>query len=191
MVGGIVAADIIAPVEVAIAVMRAMMAPVPVIAAISAVAKAAMVIAADMTVNGGRGTEATAVKSAAAETADMATAKAAAMEAATAETAAMKVATMPVPAMPAAYLRDEAVGRRLGRGRRRRIDQGECFSAARGAGRQHQCRGGCDPEQAHRACSESQYSQHGILPRSGQRKLPRDICAAAIAIQVQSLPRSN
>ena len=127
---GIIAAGIIAPVEVAIAVMGAMMAPVSVIAAIS---KATMAIAADMAVKGRRGAEATdmaAVKSTAAEAADMPSAKTTAMEAAPAKTSAVKAAAMSMPAA-VANLRDEVVCRSLGRGRRRRIDQGECFSAAR------------------------------------------------------------
>lgn len=90
-----------------------MMAPVAVVAAKSAVAKAAMVMAADMTVNSRPGAEAadmTAMKSTAA---DMTTAKAAAVEAATAETSTVKVAAM--SAGPATNLRDEVVGRSLRR----------------------------------------------------------------------------
>jgi hypothetical protein len=98
-----------------------------------------------------------------------------AVEAATAtvETAsAVEASTSTMsPATTAAVtnLRDHVVGRSLRRRQRRRIDRSHRFSAARSPGRQHQRGNGRNPEQAHRACPETQNPQHRILPESEQR----------------------
>ena len=107
VVVGIVAADIIAPVEVAVAVVR----PIDPVAMKSAIAVNAT-IAIATTMEGRRGAEAAdmaAMESAAAETADM--------SAATAEaSAAVKMSAAAMSAAAVANLRDEVVARSLRHG---------------------------------------------------------------------------
>src|SRR3954453_5925378 len=141
------------------------------------VANSAVAIAAAM--EGGRGAEATSVETTTAEATDMSSATVEA--ASTGETAAAGTAPPPgdtPPAMKAPAMSttaaavanlDHVVTCGLRRRQRRRIDWSHRLGRTCGSGRQHQCRGGRNPEQAHRACPETQYSQHGLLPESGQR----------------------
>src|SRR6478752_2317588 len=156
---GIVAA-IVAPVEMAMAVIGGAIAAIAVIAAV--MVNSAVAIAAAM--KGGRGAEATTVETTAADATEMSSA---AVEAAP----AMEAAAMTTTAMPTATARGEhhVVACGLRRRQRRRIDWSHRLGRTRGPGRQHQRRGGRNPEQAHRACPETEYSQHGLLPESGLR----------------------
>ena len=104
VVVGIVAADIIAPVEVAVAVVR----PIDPVAMKSAIAVNAT-IAIATTMEGRRGAEAAAMKAAATEAAEMSSATAEA-------TAAVKMSATTMPAAAVPDLRDEIVGRSFRRG---------------------------------------------------------------------------
>jgi hypothetical protein len=114
---------------------------------------------------GGRGAEATAMKATAAEATDMSSAAvegSATMEAATtAKTStSVETAAMSTAAATVADLRDQIVACRFRRGQRGRIDRRHRFSTTCSPGRQHQRGNGRKPEQAHRACSETQNPQH-------------------------------
>src|SRR4051812_3033168 len=158
---GIVAA-IVAPVEMAMAVIGGAIDAVAMESASAIVANSAVAIAAAM--KGGRGAEATRVETTAAEATDMPSATVEA--ASTVEAAAMTATTMSTAAVAN---RDHIATCGLRRRQRRRIDRGHRLGRTRGPGRQHQRRSSRNPEQAHRACPETQYSQHRLLPESGQR----------------------
>src|SRR3954465_6335432 len=160
---GIVGA-IVAPVEMAKAVIGRARDAAATDSPPAIVANSAVAIAAAM--KRGRGAEATRVEATAAEATDMSSAT---VEAAAAMEAAAMAATTMSTAAAAVANRDHIVTCGLRRRQRRRIDWSHRFSRTRGSGRQHQRRGGRNSEQAHRACPETQYSQHGLLPESGQR----------------------
>src|SRR6185295_13128876 len=182
VVVGIVAAVIIAPVEVAIAVMRAID---PVAMKTAIVAKSAVAIAATM--KGRCGAEAAdmaAPKATAAETADMSSA---AVETTATKTAtAMEAATMSTTAATVANLGDHVVACSLRRRQRRRIDRSHRFGTLCSPGRQHQRGNGRKPEQAYRACPSIQDPQHGILPES-----ERQHCGAASLASLFNCSRSQ